>query len=771
MEIPASVTKLGKNAFSLCTSLTTVSFEETAKVEELIGFVGCTSLTSIEIPPSVKTIADRAFSGCTALQSITVPKSVKTLGSSAFGNCTALSSVNFEAGSQLTTLKGGIFSNCSSLRSIELPASVSSFEPNIFENCNKLTTIAVAAENTTYAAENNYVYTKGSKKLFYAAPGITEVTVSGTVAEIASNAFDYCTELTKVTMADGCRSRGSDFSKCTKLTDVAVVHTEGVTEGKFNFSGNAAIKNAVIADGVPSVNYAFSNCTALEQVTLGEGVKKIYSAFNNCSKLPRIHIPASVTKFKGNFSGCISLTELTVDPANAIYASENNCIYEKNLKELLAVAAGLEEVILPDSVKFMSEGNRTFQLHTVLKKLTIGTNLVSFPSGTFADCSALAEVRYKGSPSQWAAIKFENEKANPVYFAKRIYFNGSDTIQKHITFSDIGSDKKVKRFTFINCTDIETIDMKNVQTIEARSFEGCANLESIKLQDVGKGKIFSSAFNRCEKLTKIYYYFDESDFDHKTWTEIEWEDSSWDNCPFKQPYELYFNDTLVKEAKLYRTAFRPITYQNCKSLEKCTVSISNGIANIPETMFADCSNLKSVTFEYTDKVSHIYRGAFLNCNALEEVRYERTIKDWCNISFAGSDANPLKYGHQLYIGKKIGLYEWSYEPVTEPEVPVLNENKSYVFYGANFTKVTFAAGSDVIPDYTFAECKELTKVTIPSSMKTIGQSAFSNCTKLTTIEFEGTSAEWNGIKKEKEWNMGIPATAVKCLGDNVDVQL
>lgn len=102
---------------------------------------------------------------------------------------------------------------------------------------------------------------------------------------------------------------------------------------------------------------------------------------------------------------------------------------------------------------------------------------------------------------------------------------------------------------------------------------------------------------------------------------------------------------------------------------------------------------------------------------------------------------------------------------------MLNENKSYVFYGANFTKVTFAASSKVIPDYTFAECKELTKVTIPSSMKTIGQSAFSNCTKLTTIEFEGTSAEWNGIKKAKEWNKGIPATAVKCLGDNVDVQL
>ena len=153
------------------------------------------------------------------------------------------------------------------------------------------------------------------------------------------------------------------------------------------------------------------------------------------------------------------------------------------------------------------------------------------------------------------------------------------------------------------------------------------------------------------------------------------------------------------------------------------------------------------------------------------MRNRDTIQNWCNISFEGPDANPLKYGHRLYIGKKVNWNEWSYEPVTEPEVPILHTYKHYVFYGANFTKVTFAASSKVIPDYTFAECKELTKVTIPSSMKTIGQSAFSNCTKLTTIEFEGTSDAWNKIKKEKEWNMGIPATTVKCLGDNVDVQL
>ena len=389
--------------------------------------------------------------------------------------------------------------------------------------------------------------------------------MSGTVAEIASNAFDYCTELTKVTMADGCRSRGADFSKCTKLTDVAVVHTEGVTEGKFSFSGSTTIKNAVIAGDVPSVNYAFSNCTALEQVTIGDGVKEIYSAFYNCSKLPRIHIPASVTTFEGNFSGCIGLTELTVDPANAIYASENNCIYEKNLKELLAVAAGLEEVVLPDTIKFVYSWNSPFRRHTVLKKLTIGTNLVSFPSGTFADCSALAEVRYKGSPSQWAAIKFKDKEANPVYFAKQLYFN--DVLEENITLSDTTRNKEVTQFAFVNCTNIKTINMRDIRTIARNAFDGCSNLSSIKLEKICEGSIDSLAFNGCRNLSKIYYYYDNNNPNARKWTDI------WGGIVFDYPYELYINDNQATKVVIMPILFYSTTYANCISIQEAELSV------------------------------------------------------------------------------------------------------------------------------------------------------------------------------------------------------
>jgi hypothetical protein len=57
------------------------------------AFSGCTGLTSITIPNSVTSIGGSAFSGCTGLTSITIPNGVTSIGGSAFSGCTGLTSV------------------------------------------------------------------------------------------------------------------------------------------------------------------------------------------------------------------------------------------------------------------------------------------------------------------------------------------------------------------------------------------------------------------------------------------------------------------------------------------------------------------------------------------------------------------------------------------------------------------------------------------------------------------------------------------------------
>ena len=57
----------------------------------------------------------------------------------------------------------------------------------------------------------------------------------------------------------------------------------------------------------------------------------------------------------------------------------------------------------------------------------------------------------------------------------------------------------------------------------------------------------------------------------------------------------------------------------------------------------------------------------------------------------------------------------------------------------------------VIEDAVFTR-SGLKEATIPAGVESLGDSSFSHCKKLGTIRFMGTEEQWNGIKKDKDWN-------------------
>ena len=92
----AEVTK-GDNEYS-----GDVTIPETITVDNVVynvtsigreAFSRCTGLTSITIPNSVTSIGDDAFSGCTGLTSITIPNSVTSIGQWAFSGCKNIENV------------------------------------------------------------------------------------------------------------------------------------------------------------------------------------------------------------------------------------------------------------------------------------------------------------------------------------------------------------------------------------------------------------------------------------------------------------------------------------------------------------------------------------------------------------------------------------------------------------------------------------------------------------------------------------------------------
>ena len=112
------------------------------------AFSGCTSLSSIIIPSSVHYIGNGAFSACRALTSITIPESVTSIGSGTFARCTSLTSITIPQ--SVTSIGGdniygGAFSGCTSLTTIIIPNSVTSIGNQAFLGCDNLKIIKIGS--------------------------------------------------------------------------------------------------------------------------------------------------------------------------------------------------------------------------------------------------------------------------------------------------------------------------------------------------------------------------------------------------------------------------------------------------------------------------------------------------------------------------------------------------------------------------------------------------------------------------------------------------
>lgn len=115
--VPASVKEIGGSAFRNNTKLFNVEF-----VADLEGKPPVNGSVS-------SAVGKNAFSGCTALESVTFPQKVAGIGDYAFSGCTKLSSVTFPAGCELyvrstdsvVAIGNYAFSDCTALQSISIP--------------------------------------------------------------------------------------------------------------------------------------------------------------------------------------------------------------------------------------------------------------------------------------------------------------------------------------------------------------------------------------------------------------------------------------------------------------------------------------------------------------------------------------------------------------------------------------------------------------------------------------------------------------------------
>ena len=451
ITIPDSVTKIGFGAFQNCSSLNRVVIPKSVTLIRSKAFAGCTCLTELTVDSENPVYCSenniiytkdkkKLVAAAADLEHIIIPDGVSEIGMCAF-------------------------QNYSSLTSITIPSSVIKIDIWAFSGCTGLKELTVDNKNPVYCSEDNSIYTKNKKKLIAAAKGLTGVAIPDGVTEIGEHAFSGCSGLTGIVIPESVTVIGAcAFSDCTCLTGVTI--PDSITEiGTTAFSGCTALTGITIPAGVTIIGEdAFSECTCLTELTVDsenpvyysennilytkdkkrlvtaagdlkgqlvipDGVTEICerafsghsgltditiptsvtiigeNAFSDCSGLISLVIPASVIEIGLRaFAGCKCLTELIVNSKNPVYCSENNIVYTKDTKCLIAAAGGLEHIIIPDGVTEI--GAWAFSGCASLTNVTIPAGVIEIGCWAFKDCISLKNIVIYGSVAEYNISTF-----------------------------------------------------------------------------------------------------------------------------------------------------------------------------------------------------------------------------------------------------------------------------------------------------------------------------------------------------------------------------
>ena len=336
------------------------------------SFSGCSSLTSVTIPDSVTSIKNWSFSDCSSLTSVTIPDSVTSIGSGAFDGCSSLTSVTIP--DSVTSIEGGAFDGCSSLTSVTIPDSVTRIEYGAFRGCSSLTSVTIPDSVTSIEVG-----------AFSGCSSLTSVTIPDSVTSIEEGAFSACSSLTSVTIGNGVTSINDSFSGCVSLKSFTVSESNSAYSSKDGVLFNKN-KTKLITYPAGKTNTSY---------TIPNSVTSIEDGAFCASKLEKMNIPSSVSNIGiSAFTGCSSLTSITIpnSVSKISYGTFERC---ENLKS----------VTIPTSVKSIDV--RAFYGCSSLTSVTIPDSVTSIGGWAFYGCDSLSDIYYKGTVSQWKAVKVE----------------------------------------------------------------------------------------------------------------------------------------------------------------------------------------------------------------------------------------------------------------------------------------------------------------------------------------------------------------------------
>ena len=378
----------------------------------------------------------------------TIPNSIIAFDGSGVLNTDIITAVNFESGSQCTTIDDYAFQNWTSLVSIDFSnANITNIKNYSFSNCLSL----------------------------------QEIVIPNTVTFIGDFSFINCPNLITIDMTN---------------------NTSLISIGSYTFNNCIKLTNLYFPENCPSFttipDYLCSYNSSLTNVTLGNYILNIGKYAFNCCNLSNLNIPSSVTEiYSFAFYGNKNLYSLTFNDSSSIETIGAFAFSNCNLSSIQYYISSTLYQGFPLSLNIIGDNNTNhlfFNGYSFLNNfnLDISTfvfnNTITINYFSFYNC--LNSIINSSNSSQNITLLPPD---NPLILTSTNCTVTNGVLQ-HIIDNNYTSISFDSTFAYLNCTSL------GVQT-----FNQWVMLQSINFENVGNTLINLgfSTFSSCVVLSNI----------------------------------------------------------------------------------------------------------------------------------------------------------------------------------------------------------------------------------------------------------------------------
>lgn len=809
------------------------------------AFKDFSNIVTITLPQNVSSIGNEAFSGCSSLTTINnIPTNLTKINKNSFANCAKLDMniiTSLLSSSTLTIIEDGAFQGCTTIKSLVIPENIKHIGLGAFEGCTSITDVTVPFIGMGYqlnlktneltdefdmTSTFGYIFgaTSASENKGKLPRNLTSVKLTSSTRDVQENAFFECDRIRKIELGNGIKNiNNSAFKGCTMLSSL-VLPTTLESIGEYALLDCINIVNISLPTTLTQIgDSCFAGCKKLKAIDLTYVTKLGNNVFQNCANLATIMV--------GNTNPSYELQEIRDESGSVV----GSVLFTKGLKELVLYASGNSNATytVPSETEIIR--SNSFTACNNLVTLIIPTSVRYIQNQAIVECEGLQNltIPFIGN-SEEENNSFENifggnrpsslevEILNAVEISREAFININ-----YITSIILSSNlEKIGACAFLNCSSLTTVDFSkatNLKVIDDEAFSGCVNITNLNLPatvttigdyafaDLNKAQTLDiplaleeigvAAFRGLSSLTTLNISAEHNNFiyengallskDKKT---LVFYMASQEGETYSFPEEL---ETIYAYAFSGAKNLKVVTlpsnaktlpeglFYNCKALT--TVTLAEGTTIISTRTFEGCTKLQTinntkeitsikasafkgcssiVNIPLTENVQELGESAFENCSSITSITVPSSIKEIAKAAFKGCSSLTTitllegleTIGVSAFEGcKNISNFKLP-NTLKKISASAFRENSS-----VSFTEIYIPDSVQEIGEYAFSQCSRLTLVYISEKVEIVGNEAFANLplAKIFTdaVQVEVTSDGTKTYKYPSQWDTGFWKTS------------